>query len=98
MLGLAPFWNETGQVAALVIAIVGAVYAVARVIRSSWRFVKNVDETLTVTKETHHLVKHHLGPNGDTPPLHKRVASIEHRMVKLEIAHNIKDDGVDERP
>ena len=63
-------------------------------IRSSWRFVKNVDETLTVTKETHHLVRHHLGPNGDTPPLHKRVARIERRMVRLEAAHDIEDtDG-----
>lgn len=26
---------------------------------------------------THHLVQYHLGPNGDTKPLHRRVADIE---------------------
>lgn len=26
---------------------------------------------------THHLVAYHLGPNGDTKPLHHRVADVE---------------------
>lgn len=93
-LAAVPTWIiDTGIVAGVLTGVIGALYAVGRLIRSSWRFVKNVDETLTVTKETHHLVRHHLGPNGLTPPLHTRVAGIERRMVRLEAAHDIEDDG-----
>lgn len=60
MLALGRALQETGQVAGLIIAVVGALFAVGRVIRTSWRFIRNVDETLTLTKETHHLVRHHL--------------------------------------
>jgi hypothetical protein len=96
VLAAVPVWLEdTGKIAGAVVALIGALYGIGRVIRSSWRFVKNVDETLTVTKQTHHLVRHHLGPNGSTPPLHTRVAGIERRMVRLEAAHDIEDDEVD---
>lgn len=90
VLALGPAFQETGQVAGLIIAVVGALYAVGRVIRTSWRFIRNVDETLSITKETHHLVRHHLGPNGQTPPLHRRVSDLGKRMRVLEEVHGVE--------
>ena len=42
--------------------------------------------------ETGHLVKYHLGPNGTTPPMHRRIAVLEVRALVDEFADLEGDD------
>lgn len=49
-----------------------------------WRAFRRIAGMVDDLTEVKNLVKHHLGPNGDTPPLHKRVEAVENRITMIE--------------
>lgn len=49
-----------------------------------WRAFRRIAGMVDDLTEVKTLVRHHLGPNGDTTPFHKRVEALETRMEKLE--------------
>lgn len=49
-----------------------------------WRAFRNIGNMVDDLRETKNLVKHHLGPNGDSKPIHERISEIEGRLGELE--------------
>jgi hypothetical protein len=84
MLGFVDEWRDAGVVAASLTAMIVA----ARTFLAAWRSCKRRLSTAWSTavdaSNTAHLVRHHLGPNGETTPMHQR-------MARLERAHDIED-------
>lgn len=76
-------------VAVGITAVIGAGYQINRAVRSIARWVEGLVElakkafSVAVDESaTGHLVHYHLGPNGETPALHKRVT--DNQAVELE--------------
>lgn len=46
-------------------------------IRQAGRLVRKIDAIGVDLAEVKKVTKHHLGPNGDTPPIHSRLRAIE---------------------
>jgi hypothetical protein len=88
-------WVDLDAVAVLVTSIIGAAYAVHRAVRSvrawgerTWDRAELLFSKAVDASSTGHIVKHHLGGNGTTTPMHVR-------MARLEAAHAIEDQPVD---
>jgi hypothetical protein len=91
-----PTWAvDLGIVAAIISGVVGAIYAVGRLSGSTMKWMwtgfesavkRATDDIRDDVSELKHLTKHHLGPNGTTTPMHKR-------MKRLEEVHGIKDEA-----
>lgn len=48
------------------------------------------------TSETGHLVKYHLGPNGTTPPMHRRIETLEANQMRKLIDEFIELESEDD--
>lgn len=79
LLGAHPGWIDDWG------AILGAVVAAITLLTVGYKMIRRLDRNFEMTERTHHLVKYHLGPNGDTTPMH-------HRVARLEVALDIDDD------
>lgn len=47
------------------------------------RLAKKANRIIDTTEQSAKLIRYHLGPNGDTPPIHRRLAQLE-RVHDLE--------------
>jgi len=54
-------------------------------------------QVLEANKEHHALVKYHLGPNGDTTPVHVRLQKVEAALKMPQIDWNAPYDDVERR-
>ena len=66
--------TEAAQEAAFWVFLVAAVLGLlGGLLRLAAKANRIIDTTETSAK----LIRYHLGPNGDTPPIHKRIAELE---------------------
>lgn len=68
--------------AGIVTAVISAGYAVARLVRSFWAGFKHAVREATEdlrddVSATRRIVDYHLGPNGETKPMHERIGTLE---------------------
>lgn len=82
---------DVSELAALIVAVAAATTVVWKMIRGLWRLARNVEDTLESANETKHLVKYHLGPNGQTRPIHERLGTVEEGLSALKRVHKIED-------
>jgi hypothetical protein len=54
-------------------------------------------QVLEANKEHHALVKYHLGPNGDTTPMHVRLQKVEAALKMPSIDWNAPYDDIEKR-
>jgi hypothetical protein len=54
-------------------------------------------QVLEANKEHHALVKYHLGPNGDTTPVHVRLQKVEAALKMPQIDWNAPYDDIEKR-
>lgn len=54
-------------------------------------------QVLEANKEHHALVKYHLGPNGDTTPVHVRLQKVEAALKMPTIDWNSPYDDIEQR-
>lgn len=87
-----PEWNLVAWCVAIV-SIVAAAEALRRAFRWFRTAAKNAISAAVDLSETAHLVRFHLGPNGTTPPLHKRVSDI---AAIEKVHHRQNADRLDE--
>ena len=95
---VSPAWTDAAVMAGAVTAIIGAGYAVHRALRSvrawierAWDRAETAFGKAVDASKTGHLVRYHLGPNGNTTPMHER-------MRRLEVAHDIEDHNQETTP
>lgn len=68
---------------------IAAVGLVSGFIVATFKLFAKLDHLADVSAETAHLVRYHLGPNGDSPRLYRRVGRME---VQLGIHPDPSDD------
>lgn len=96
IVALAQTWIDVGLVAGIVSGVIGCAYTVHRAVKSvrawferMWDRAEALFSKAVDASSTGHIVKHHLGGNGTTTPMHVRMARLEH-------AHDIEDRPTNE--
>ena len=86
--------------AGIVTATISAGYAIARVVRSFWVGFKHAVREATEdlrddVSATRKIVDYHLGPNGETKPMHERLGTLETdlRQHMTDAIERNQDDG-----
>lgn len=79
--------SSAAQEAAFWVFLVAAILGLFGVL---WRLAAKANHIIDTTENSSKLIRYHLGPNGDTPPIHRRIA-------ELERAHNIEPPEIDGR-
>ncbi len=84
--------------AGIVTAVISAGYAVARLVRSFWagfkRAVREATEDLREdVSATRKIVDYHLGPNGETKPMHERLCTLETDLRQHMTDANERNQG-----
>jgi hypothetical protein len=81
-------------------AVIAAGYSIHRALRSirawgvrTWARLEDMFSKAVDASNTGHIVRHHLGPNGSTAPMHERVAS----LGQAQADHNKVATGVEEK-
>lgn len=99
---VSPHWEDARIIFGALAAVCAFAWGAARIARGVWRswrnFTRRLRQAFDDVTETVHLVRHHLGPNGNTTPLHQRVhtltictADLNARMRVLETVHGVTD-------
>lgn len=96
--GISQHWDDTKVIAGAVATVVGAAFAVGKLLRVIGRGLSWCRDLASDIGRTLHLVEYHLGPNGDTPPMHKQVrtltvvtADLNARMRVVEQVHGVEN-------
>lgn len=63
---------------------VSALLGLIKLSQELWRAFRNIGHMVDDLRETKNLVQHHLGPNGNTKPIHERITAIEDTMETLD--------------
>jgi hypothetical protein len=72
------FVEMAGAVGVVAAALIGVMTLFERITGAFGRWVRS--QITRERAESDHYVRHHLGPNGDTSPLWRRVVRLEHHL------------------
>lgn len=76
--------DQTQTVLAVIGGGLAVIAAASRAVAGLFRMSHKLGDILDDVRETKHLVKYHLGPNGTTRPMHERLKAVESQTKPKE--------------
>lgn len=70
MIGVSGAAQEVGAWVAIILPLLA-------VMTGLWRLAVKANRIIETTEQSAKLIRYHLGPNGSTPPIHRRLAELE---------------------